>query len=59
MLVELYCVLSRNIHKYRLPPGIEQIANERVKLGVTVSYLINSLNISIPSDEPQVSERVR
>ncbi|MGC9014862.1 MAG: type II toxin-antitoxin system VapC family toxin [Thermoproteota archaeon] len=28
-LVELYAVLSRNIQKYRLPPDIEELANNR------------------------------
>lgn len=53
-LVELYCVLARNIHKIRLPPGAEQISDEKSRLKFIISLLIKSLNILILSDEPEI-----
>jgi len=55
-LVELFCALYRNIQKYRLPPGIEQIVDERSKVRVTVSYLLYNLNIHMFSDESRLMD---
>jgi predicted nucleic acid-binding protein len=53
-LVELYAVLSRNIQKYRLPPGIEELANSRKKLQATIKYLLQLLSICIFSDNSEL-----
>lgn len=53
-LTELHCVLSRRMHQYRLPPGIEQIADEGVRLKAVVLYLLQILDITIPPDDPGV-----
>jgi hypothetical protein len=40
-LVELYSVVSRNIQSYKLPSGIEEIANHRIKLRLTIAFFFN------------------
>jgi predicted nucleic acid-binding protein len=53
-LVELYSALSRNIQKYKLPPGIEEIANDRIKLRRTVAYLLQLLSVNIFLDDSEL-----
>jgi|YelNatPaOPRAMG01_1025707.scaffolds.fasta_scaffold41886_4 predicted nucleic acid-binding protein len=53
-LVELYSVLSRNIQKYRLPPGIEESVNHKNKLQATITYFIQLLSLHILSDEAKL-----
>jgi predicted nucleic acid-binding protein len=53
-LVELYSVISRNIQKYKLPPGIEEITNYRIKLRVTITYFLKLLSLYIFSDEAKI-----
>jgi len=54
-LVELYSAVSRNIQSYRLPPGIEEIANYKIKLRSTIAYFLQLLSIYIFSDEAKLS----
>jgi len=54
-LVELYSWLSRNIQKYRLPPGIEEVMDYEGKLRLTVTYCLQSLPIQIFSDEVKLT----
>jgi predicted nucleic acid-binding protein len=54
-LVELYSALSRNIQKYKLPPGIEEIVNDRIKLRATVAYLLLLLSVHIFPDDSELS----
>jgi len=55
-LVELYSALSRNIQKYKLPPGIEEITNDKTKLRGTIAYLLQLLPVHIfPDDSKLVS----
>jgi predicted nucleic acid-binding protein len=53
-LVELYSVVSRNIQKYKLPPGIEELTNYRSKLQATITYFIQLLSLHILSDEAKL-----
>jgi len=53
--VELYSWLSRNIQKYKLPPGIEEILDYENKLRLTVTYCLQILPISIFSDEAKLT----
>jgi predicted nucleic acid-binding protein len=55
-LVELYSVLSRKIQSYRLPPGIEEIANYKIKLQSTIAYFLQLLSIYIFSDEAKLAD---
>jgi len=50
-LVELYSLVSRNIQKYKLPPGIEELTNHRSKLRATIIYFLKLLSLHIVSDE--------
>jgi predicted nucleic acid-binding protein len=49
-LVELCCVLSRKIKSYCLPPWIEKLSDDEIKLMVTVDYLLKRLDARIPAD---------
>jgi predicted nucleic acid-binding protein len=55
-LVELYSVVSRNIESYKLPPGIEDITNHKIKLHITISYFLRLLSIYIFSDEAKLTD---
>jgi predicted nucleic acid-binding protein len=53
-LVELYSVVSRNIQKYKLPPGIEELTNHRSKLRATIAYFLQLLSLHILPDEAKL-----
>jgi predicted nucleic acid-binding protein len=53
-LVELYSVVSRNIQNYRLPPGIEELTDERIKIRTTIAYFLKLLSLHILSDEAKL-----
>jgi predicted nucleic acid-binding protein len=55
-LVELYSVVSRNIQSYKLPPGIEEIANHRIKLRLTIAFFLQLLSIHIFPDEAKLTD---
>jgi predicted nucleic acid-binding protein len=55
-LVELYSVISRNIQRYKLPPDIEEIANHKIKLLVTVKYFLQLIPIHLTSDEAKLRD---
>jgi len=54
-LVELYSWLSRNIQKYKLPPGIEEILDYESKLRLTIPYCLQILSTAIFSDETKLT----
>ncbi len=55
-ILELYCVLSRNISKYRLPPIFEEILDSSAKVRGAVKYAVKRLDPIILSDELQVND---
>jgi predicted nucleic acid-binding protein len=55
-LVELYSVISRNIQKYELPPGIEEITNYKIKLLITVKYFLQLIPLHLTSDEAKLGD---
>jgi len=56
MLVELYSAVSRNIQNYRLPPGIQEIIDHKVKLRLTIAYFLQLLSIHVFSDEAKLAD---
>jgi predicted nucleic acid-binding protein len=55
-LVELYSVISRNIQRYVLPPGIEEVTNHKSKLLITVKYFLQLIPIHLISDEAKLRD---
>jgi len=55
-LVELYSALSRNVQKHRLPPGLQEVADYKIKLRSAVAYCLRLLSIHVPSDEARLAD---
>jgi predicted nucleic acid-binding protein len=47
-------VISRNIQRYNLPPGIEEIANHKIKLLITVKYFLQHIPLNLISDKAKL-----
>ena len=54
-LVELYSVLLKKMHMYKLPPEAEALSRVDSKLRYLVTYILNLLDVSIVDDIPQLS----
>lgn len=50
-ILELYCTVSRDINKYKLPSPTFRKQKEEIKVKMTVEYTIRSLNLTVCSDD--------
>jgi predicted nucleic acid-binding protein len=54
-VAELFSVISRRIHQYKLPPHIKHL-DEKTKVGVLVRQALSILNPRVIDDEPRLEQ---
>ncbi len=57
-ILELYCVISRNIGKYKLPFPKFRRQNDKKKVKMIVEYVIRRLNLAVSSDSDEITDEI-